>query len=353
MVTNAQRVQAAADGGAVGVVMVDDPFFTIEPPRWPDAYARSVFVRGQPSAGPKGLAVMRLSAAAFAKLIAGSGHDASQILDQGGHQKDLPGFDIPARLQAHFTTSERDIASPNVLGVLTGTDPVLKAQYLVLSAHLDGYGYGEAVAGDSLYNGALDDAAYVALLIRTAERLKASGHTPRRSIIFAAFTGEEKGLLGATWFTRHPTVPAAALAADINLDQLRPLFPLNIMTMHAITDSTLGDDVKAVAGPMGIEIRPDREPERNLLRRADNWPFMQIGVPATGFIFGYDPGTEAEKRYRQWYQVRYHRPQDDLTQPMNFEAAAKFDTFFYALVDRLADAQARPAWKSGSPYKTN
>jgi Zn-dependent M28 family amino/carboxypeptidase len=88
---------------------------------------------------------------------------------------------------------------------------------------------------------------------------------------------------------------------------------------------------------MGIEIRDDMEPERGLLRRADNFPFLNKGVPAIGFIFGYDAGTDAEKRYREWYQVRYHRPQDDLTQPMDFDAATKFDTFFYKLVDTVAD----------------
>jgi hypothetical protein len=351
MVTGAERVQAASDAGAVGIVQVDDPLFTIEPARWPDAYARTLTFRGQPISGPKAFAIMRLSDEGFTRMIAGAGRDARKILDDGGHQKGLETFDIPARLRATFAITQRDLESPNVLGLLPGSDPALKAEVVALSAHLDGYGFGEAVRGDALYNGALDDAAYVALLIREADRLKASGKPPRRSILFCVFTGEEKGLLGAAWFTRHTTVPKASLAADINLDQLRPLFPLKILTMHAVNDSTLGDDVKAVAGPMGIEIRPDREPERNLLRRADHWPFIQIGVPATGFVFGYDPGTDAERRYREWYQVRYHRPQDDIGQPIDFGAAKTFDDFFYALVDRVADADARPAWKPDSPFR--
>jgi hypothetical protein len=351
MVTGAERVQAASEGGALGVIQVDDPLFTIEPPRWPDAYARTIGFRGAPISGPKGFAIMRMSDDAFVRLAAGTGRDAKKLLDDGGHQKGLETFDFPARLHAKFAVSQRDLESPNVLGVLPGSDPTLAAEYVALSAHLDGYGHGEAVRGDDLYNGALDDAAYVALLVQAADRIKALGHAPRRSIIFCAFTGEEKGLLGAVWFTRHPTIPKARLVADINLDQLRPLFPLKILTMHAVNDSTLGDDAKAVAAGMGIEIRPDREPERNLLRRADHWPFMQIGVPATGFVFGYDPGTDAEKRYREWYQVRYHRPQDDIGQPMDFAAARTFDDFFYALVDRVVNADARPSWKTDSSYK--
>ena len=139
------------------------------------------------------------------------------------------------------------------------------------------------------------------------------------------------------------------LAADINLDQLRPLFPLKILTMHALDDTTLGATARAVAGGMGVEIRPDREPERNLNQRADHWPFLKIGVPATGFVFGYDPGTEAERRYRAWYQIRYHRPQDDMSQPIDFRAAADFNTFFYRLTEAVADADQRPAFSPKSP----
>jgi Zn-dependent M28 family amino/carboxypeptidase len=345
----AERVAAAEAAGAVGLIAVDDPGFTIEPARWPDAYARTVNFRdAKPPAAPQ-MAVMRLSDAAFAAVIQGSGQKAADILTAGAASRPLPVFDIPARLHATFKLTTRDYTSDNVLGLLPGTDPALKPEVVVISAHLDGYGVGEPVKGDAIYNGAFDDAAYVATLIRLAEQRHGRGF--KRSLLFAAFTGEEKGLLGAVWFTRHPTVPKADLAADINLDQLRPLFPLKILTMHAVDDTTLGATVKSVAAPMHIEIRPDLEPDRNLLRRADHWPFLQIGVPATGFVFGYDPGTEAERRYRQWYQVRYHRPQDDMTQPIDFQAAADFNTFFYRLTEAVADAPERPSFLSGSPLK--
>jgi Zn-dependent M28 family amino/carboxypeptidase len=233
-----------------------------------------------------------------------------------------------------------------VIAVLPGRDPALKGQYLALSAHLDGYGFGEPVKGDNLYNGTLDDAAYVGTLIRFADKHK--GRPLRRSVVFAAFTGEEKGLLGARWFVGHPTVPKASVVADLNLDQLRPLFPLDILTELAVDDTSLGKTARAVAASMAIRIQSDPEPERGLLRRADHWPFMQAGIPATGFIFGYVPGTDAERRYREWYQVRYHRPQDDVTQPMDFEAAGKFNRFFYKLAEAVADADAKPSWTPGS-----
>ncbi len=345
----ALRLKAAAAAGAIGLIEVDDPGFTIEPARWPDAYSRRVTIVGSPEPPAPRLLVMRLSDARFADLIAGSGRDAAALLATGAAGKPLPTFDIPARLKVETHLSRARYGSDNVLGLLPGTDPALKAQVVVVSAHLDGYGHGEPVKGDEIYNGAFDDAAYVATLVRLADQRH--GHGFRRSVLFAAFTGEEKGLLGAVWFTRHPTVPKTDLAADINLDQLRPLFPLKILTMHAVDDTTLGATARRVAGAMGVEIRPDREPDRHLLMRADHWPFLQIGVPATGFVFGYDPGTEAERRYRQWYQIRYHRPQDDMTQPIDFKAAADFNTFFYRLTAAVADAQDRPHFLPDSPLK--
>lgn len=364
--TAAERAANARAAGAVGIINVDDPYFTIEPPRWPFAYARSVTLKTSEhtrSAGKPFLS-LRLSSDAFAKLLKGTGHDADAILKAGGAKQPLENFDFPApfSLHVHLQIAEKDISSPNVLAILPGSDPALKDQYLAVSAHLDGYGFGTPVNGDKLYNGALDDAAYVALLIQMADDLRLgrgraaaegqgidtrqyNGTTlapPKRSILFCIFTGEEKGLLGSTWFVEHPTVPKAQLAADINLDQLRPLFPLSILTVPGIDLTSLGETARKVAATDRIELRDDREPERQLLRRADNWPFLKAGIPAIGFVFGFDPGTDAERRYREWYQVRYHRPQDDLTQPMDFLAAARFNGFFYRLVETVAADAVKP-----------
>ncbi len=308
---------------------------------------RSRFVDAPAAAYPQ-MVVMRLGADAFGTLIASSGQDAAAILKAGAASQALPSFDIPAVMKASFRVSQRELQSDNVMALLPGTDPALKNEIVLVSAHLDGYGYGEPVNGDALYNGAFDDAAYVATLIRLAEQRGGKGF--RRSVLFAAYTGEEKGLLGSNWYATHLTVPKADLAAVINLDQLRPLFPLKIMTMHAIDDTTLAGNVRKVAAGMGIEIRPDLEPERNLNQRTDHFPFLRMGVPATNFVFGFDPGTDAERRYREWYQVRYHRPQDDMSQPLDWGAARDMNTFFYRLVEDVAQADARPAFVAGSQW---
>jgi hypothetical protein len=348
MTTGGQRLEAAAKAGALGIINVDDPAFTIEPSRWPEAYARSVGFRDAALPAYPEMVLMRLSADALAVVLEGAGPRADAILKAGAASQPLPSFDIPARMSGTFAISQRQLQSDNVLAILPGTDPVLKDEFVLVSAHLDGYGFGEPVKGDALYNGTFDDAAYVATLIRLAESQAGKGF--KRSVVFAAYTGEEKGLLGSTWFSTHLTVPKEKIAAVINLDQLRPLFPLKILTMHAIDDTTLAGNVRRVASGMGIEIRPDMEPERNLNQRTDHWPFLRIGVPATNFVFGFDPGTDAEVRYREWYHSRYHRPQDDMGQPIDWDAAGDMNTFFYRLVADVANDPVRPSFVAGSQW---
>jgi Zn-dependent M28 family amino/carboxypeptidase len=276
---------------------------------------------------------------------------ADRLLSDGGRGAPLPTFALGISARIHLKVAEKDISAPNVLAILPGSDPSLAPEYVALSAHLDGYGFGTPVLGDNLYNGALDDAAYVATLLELAHKLSLPGaEKPRRSLLFCIFTGEEKGLLGSEYFTHHPTVPATQIVADLNLDQLRPIFPLTILTMEGIADSTLGETARTVAARFDIELRPDREPERNLFRRADNYNFVRIGVPIAGFIFGYNPGTPEEAAYRDWYARRYHKPQDDLTTPIDWAAAVKFNDFYRALTLAVANAPARPTWLPNSPY---
>jgi Zn-dependent M28 family amino/carboxypeptidase len=120
--------------------------------------------------------------------------------------------------------------------------------------------------------------------------------------------------------------------------------------MEGLTDSTLGETVRAVAAPFKIEIRPDLEPERNLFRRSDNYNFVRIGVPVAAFVFGYDKGSPEEVIYRDWYARRYHKPQDDIKTPIDWEAAGKFNRFYTALTLAIANASTRPQWLPSSPY---
>lgn len=337
-----ERLAAVTVAGAVALLTIDDVGFTVEPPRWPDAYARSVAHEGNPL--PAGLPQFRVNSAALERLLAGTGRLAATLLTEATYHRDLDSFDLPGRFEATLTTAQRRFTAEQLTGLLPGTDKAKANEYLLLGAHIDGYGFGEPVNGDAIYNGTLDDAGYVALLARLAERRRGKGFA--RPVLFAAWTAEEKGLLGARWWLQHPTVPKDQVAGVINLDQLRPLFPLQALTLHGLGQNTLADTAKSVAESLKIQIRPDREPERNLIRRVDSWPFMEAGIPAVNFIFAYNPRTKEERIYRDWYQRRYHRPQDDITTPMDLDAARDFNRFFYALVETAANGAEKPVMKA-------
>lgn len=346
-----RRLHALTGAGVAAILFIDNPA-AIEPTYWPAAYARSVQI-APPAPAADAPLVLRISAEAAPKLFhvaeKHSGYYFAELLRDGERGAPLPFFTLDATLHIRIATLEKDISSPNILATLPGSNPALAQEHVALSAHLDGYGYGQPVLGDRLYNGALDDAAYVATLIDLAESFRGKG--PARSLLFCIFTGEEKGLLGSVYFTTHPTVPNDSIVADLNLDQLRPIFPLKILTMEGIDDSTLGATTKNLAKSFHIEIRPDREPERNLFRRADNYSFVRIGVPIASFIFGYDPGSPEERIYRDWYARRYHKPQDDLKTPIDWEAAGTFNRFYAHLAATIANDPTRPVWLPSSAYK--
>lgn len=333
------RMKALREAGAAGMLLIAAPGLPGEPFRWPFAYSRSVSFAGTAPTGQAPFLAGVLNPDVLGALMP----DAAGMLARGAAGQPLAPAEL-GRFVADLAIDRRATRSANVLGLLPGTDPALAGEAVVVAAHLDGYGHGEPVDGDGIYNGALDDAAYVALLERLAQIRK--GHGFRRPVLFAVFTGEEKGLLGSTWYVNHPTVPLDRTAAVINLDQVRPLYPLKLLTVHGLVESDLGDHVRAVAGRLGIAVQEDPEPERDLLRRSDNWPFMRAGVPGTSFVFAtFDAGSRA--RYRDWYQRRYHHPADDLSTPIDWQAAADFNRFFYQLTAAVADAPARPTWKQG------
>lgn len=346
---SALRLKLLRTSGAIATVAIANPA-NIEPTRWPFAYARSVALAEKP-AQPNAQAAITISAESAAKLF-DAAHGYAALLRDGKEGKPLPTLALTASLRLHLVVTEKDIACSNILAVLPGADPALAAEYVALSAHLDGYGYGTPVNGDNLYNGTFDDAAYVATLLELARHgaTLPKADRPRRSLLFCIFTAEEKGLLGSAYFTAHPTVAMSAIVANLNLDQLRPLFPLKALTMHGLGDSTLGETVRGVARPFGIEIRPDLEPSRRLAARVDSANFAAAGVPFASFIFGYDLGSPEEAIYRDWYNRRYHRPQDDPDTPIDREAADKFNRFYRALAFAVANDGQKPAWLPQSPY---
>lgn len=281
-------------------------------------------------------------------LFAKSGHSFAELLALADAHKPLPRFALNQAVTAKVVTETHAIASPNVVGILPGSDPKLKAQYIVVSAHLDHLGVGEPIKGDKIYHGAMDNAAGVASLIETAKGLNAKGHKLRRSIIFVAIAGEEKGLLGSKAFAEHPTVPKSAIVADINMDEFLPLFPLKHLLVLGEGESTLGDAARTVAAERGYDTLPDPAPDRNIFVRSDQYSFIKTGVPSVALKVQGLPGSPEEQMEKDWNTYRYHSPQDDLTQPVDLKSADDFDAFLLALLTYVADADARPVWHKQS-----
>jgi Zn-dependent M28 family amino/carboxypeptidase len=243
------------------------------------------------------------------------------------------------------------VEAPNVVALLPGSDERLRHEYVVMSAHLDHMGIGRAVEGDSNYNGAMDDASGIASLLEVARILKDAGARPKRSIVFLAVAAEEKGLLGSRYFVARPTVPAAAIVADINLDMFLPLYPLRVLEVQGLAESTLGDQARAAAKSLGVDVQTDREPEQNRFVRSDQYSFIRGGIPSLAFKFGYEFGSPEERIRRDWVRDRYHKPSDDLNQPVDTAAAALFNRVIANLLQRVADDPARPRWKDDSFFK--
>ena len=344
------RRTAPALAGIAGTIAIDATTGP-EPPHWPVPYSVAMTLAETPLPRLNTPPTFRFNPAVAEELFRGSGHTFAELQNLAADGKPLPQFAIPSKLRATMKFTTADLTSDNIIAVLPGSDPKLAGEYVVVSAHLDGYGIGEPRNGDKIYNGAFDDVAYVATLIDFARTLHESGTKFRRSLLFLVVTGEEKGLLGSKHFALHPTIPKDKLVADINLDQLRPLFPLKTLTCVGLTESTLGRTVRRVGDAMNIRIQPDMEPERRLMQRSDNFSLMQIAVPAVGFVFGYEPGSPEEAIYRRWYAERYHSPADDIDQPWDPPAAAKFNGFFAKLVEAVSNDEERPRWRPGSPFE--
>ncbi len=285
------------------------------------------------------------------KLLAGSGHTLSELLALADAGQPLPHFALPFILQAEVSTRNEVVESPNIVGVFPGTDPELKNEYVVYSAHLDHLGIGEPINGDKIYNGAMDNASGVASLLEVAGALHRSQAKLKRSVLFVVVCAEEKGLLGSRYFAAKPTVPVHSMVADLNTDMFLPIVPLNYLVVYGGAESTLGDDIKAVAAPLDVQIVPDRKPDRNVFIRSDQYNFIRAGVPSLMPAFAASKGSPEEKAFEEWLTHRYHAPSDDINQPVDLAAADKFNRLMLNLTMRVADESSRPSWKDTSFFR--
>jgi Zn-dependent M28 family amino/carboxypeptidase len=218
---------------------------------------------------------------------------------------------------------------------------------VILSAHLDHIGIKDnAKPGeDRINNGALDNASGIATLLEVARGFKNTKMRPKRSIILLAVTGEEKGLVGSDYFANNPTVKKADIAADVNLDMPVLLYPFTDVIAFGADRSTVGEAVKLAAGRVGVALSGDPMPDEGLFTRSDHYRFVEQGVPSVFLMTGFQNG--GEKAFTTFLKTNYHHPGDDLNQPIDYQAAAKFALVNYEIARELANQPARPVWKKG------
>jgi Zn-dependent M28 family amino/carboxypeptidase len=294
---------------------------------------------------------INVNSATAQKWFEGTGHKFDDLLADADSGAALPRFDLVPRVRARVRYERRTVTSQNVIALLKGSEPALAKQYVVLTAHLDHLGVGAPVQGDSIFNGAMDNASGVSTLIEVARSLAASPKRPKRSVLFVVVTGEEKGLLGSYYWTKRPTEPINQVAANVNVDMVLPIVPLTHMIVHGVDESTLGDAARAQAEASGIAVIPDPEPKRNLFIRSDQFNFIRAGVPAIAISAGAVPGSPEDSLLHAWVKTRYHQPSDDLQQPYDREAPATLIRYVTALTQRVADTPERPKWNDSSFFK--
>ncbi|GAB3339402.1 M28 family metallopeptidase [Marilutibacter aestuarii] len=292
--------------------------------------------------------VARVSAAAAPLLLDAGGHETRALFEDNAAGT-LRGFPLPGTVHLAARTRIAPAESRNVVARLAGSDHALAAEHVVFSAHLDHVGIGAPVDGDAIYNGALDNALGVAIMLEAAKRLAQSDAPPKRSILFVAVTAEEKGLLGAEWFARHPTVPAGSLVANINMDMPVLLAPTTDVVPVGIEHSSLQPLVEAAAREVGVALSPDPVPEESIFVRSDQYAFIRSGVPSIYLVGGYTgrDGVDARAINGAFLREHYHRPGDDASQPIRYDDAARLARLNAMIGRKVADASERPRWNEG------
>ena len=338
------KAEAAAAHGAIGLVEVGGEGRLTSNVATDAVRATTSWVAPDGSTGASSLrASLSLSKAWQAKLFDGAPKSLAALLGEAATTSPR-GFPLPARLSLVADTAWTDFASPEVIGRLPGADPARATENVVLMAHLDHLGMmSDAKPGeDRIYNGALDNAAGVATMLEAAREFVASGRRPARSVLFIANTGEEKGLLGASYFAAHPTVPLASIASVVDLDMPLPLYDFTDVTAFGAEHSTIARTVADAGAAMGIRVSPDPLPQESIFVRSDHYRFVQKGVPAILLMTGYANGGEAV--WKNFLAKVYHSPADDVSQPIQWRALARYGMLNYAIARALADAPDRSRW---------
>ena len=351
----AERWKAYKAAGAVGIVMIPNPHAMDLP--WERAMQNRLEPTMTLEGGEDLYAGMRLyvgfNPARLSLLLEGTGHGPEELLALLKDRKPLPRFNLPARIAATVEAQVASLSSENVIGILPGSDPVLRDELVVLSAHLDHLGIKSEAAGgsteDRLFNGAMDNASGVAVLLQIARDL-GRRKAPRRSIVFAAVTAEELGLLGSRAYVADAKARGQRIVANVNTDMFLPLYPLKQLIVFGIEESDLAVDARAIAAQLRIDLLKDPQPLRNRFIRSDQYSFIRAGIPALALKIGYLEGSPQAEIDRKWSAERYHAVSDSPDQPVDLQAIGIYEEFMKRLSVRIANRSTAPRWNDDSVF---
>lgn len=363
------KSELAAERGAVGIITLHTPEREqVRPYETSLMYLNAPSVRWMNDAGEvqgnssiQGSAYLHYDHAA--PLFEGAQHSLDEVLAQLAEQKSPSAFALNVSATLSRESTHEELQSPNVIGVIEGSDPDLKDEYVVYTAHLDHLGLARDMSTDNkVFNGLLDNASGVAIMLETAHmfaQAKAQGHGPRRSIMFVALTAEEKGLLGADYFAEHPPVDVDQMVANVNLDMPVLLYPFADVVAFGAAHSSLGDVIERAAGRYGIGSSPDPMPEQAIFTRSDHYMLVTRGIPAVFLMTGFtsqDEGEDGGEVWAQFFAEQYHRPTDDepsLTEAygeIRYDFGALFAQINFAIGEEIANDDERPYWLEDSYF---
>lgn len=295
-----------------------------------------------------------LSRAAGEKLLALSGRNVDDALKEADTKGFQP-YSLGVNLKGNFPTRVEHFVSHNVVGLVEGSDATLKSEAIVFTAHWDHLGIGRAVNGDSIYNGAADNATGCGLLVELARAWSAQSPKPKRSAVFLAVTAEEKGLLGSKYYTRNPLIPLSKTALNVNMDMILPLGVPESVVVTGADRTTAWPIVKAAAQRCRLEIETDQRAHLGIFFRSDHFSMAQAGIPAfsvsSGMKIKGKPSDFAKQAHQDFNDKSYHSPQDEVRPDWDFSGFVTLGEFILDVARNVANADSLPTWNDGDEFR--
>ena len=289
------------------------------------------------------------------RLLKAGGADLDALVKQAKSRGFRP-VPLNLRTSIKFDNDISRVRTANVAGLLPGSDPALKDQVVIYSAHHDHFGIGDPdKSGDKIYNGAEDNAAGCAQVLAIARAMAALPERPRRSVLFLFVAGEEQGLLGSKYYAAHPTFAPGRIAANINYDGGNYLGRTRDLTQVGAGKSSLDALAKALVEAQGRKLVPDQNPDKGYYYRSDQFSFAKIGVPALYFDEGTDyigkPAGWGKQQHEEWTEHVYHQPSDQLTDQWVFDGMIEDAMIGFEAGWLIAQADEMPAWNPGDEFE--